>query len=524
MFYFIFIIIVLILFFLTRNDKRESDKYLITTLSFFMIDIVALIFYISKDAYYYNVLNQYFSFPKPVWDILMYSNIPQSFSLRLMNIATLFFIYFSMLFTFAFMSDMRLHHDHKIGRALILYLSVQAIFYDPLIHTKLYCLLCGNVFEADKIEMIKNVFSKITIVGNNGLLILSILLVYFANQKISSSNFFRIYAWGECVCYCGVEVAFIFVFWFAPAFLTKISRIAGYTIYQQIPLTEQSHKIYSLFPYYITLAGVAILYYLVKNLKLQQKLDNNRLYITRQIDAADTTSKTFCHYMKNEILALQSEIDLLEVGTDNMQMKQQILKDCGNLYDRLDEIHRSTKMSKLVLERTDLSQLMDVIQLHMKAKMADCKVITEYRDSVPDVMVDSDYFEQAIHNIIVNALDAMRKEEKRDNILEFQIEAVNNWVQLSISDNGVGIPKENLNKIFTPFVSSQPIKQHWGIGLSLTYKIIEVHGGKIEVTSQEHSGTTFKILRPSILQEESKEERNTDMPREQHGRRIRWII
>ena len=247
------------------------------------------------------------------------------------------------------------------------------------------------------------------------------------------------------------------------------------------------------------------------------------MYITRQIDAADTTSKTFCHYMKNEILALQSEIDLLEVGTDNMQMKQQILKDCGNLYDRLDEIHRSTKMSKLVLERTDLSQLMDVIQLHMKAKMADCKVITEYRDSVPDVMVDSDYFEQAIHNIIVNALDAMRKEEKRDNILEFQIEAVNNWVQLSISDNGVGIPKENLNKIFTPFVSSQPIKQHWGIGLSLTYKIIEVHGGKIEVTSQEHSGTTFKILLPSILQEESKEERNTDMPREQHGRRIRWI-
>ena len=523
MFYFIFIIIVLILFFLTRNDKRESDKYLIIALSFFMIDIVALILYISKDAYYYNVLNQYFSFPKPVWNILMYSNIPQFFSLRLMNIATLLFIYFSMLFTFAFMSDMRLHHDHKIGKALIVYLSVQAFFYDPWIHTKLYCLLCGNIFDADRVQMIENVFSKITIVGNNGLLILSILLVYFANQKISSSNFFRIYAWGECVCYSGVEVAFIFVFWFAPAFLTKISKVAGYTIYQQIPMTEQSHKIYSLFPYYITIAGIAILYYLVKNLKLQQKLDNNRLYITRQIDAADTTSKAFCHYMKNEILALQSEIDLLEVDTDNMQMKQQILKDCGNLYDRLDEIHRSTKMSKLVLERTDLPQLMDAIQSHMKAKLADCKVITEYRDPVPDVMVDSDYFEQAIHNIIVNALDAMRKEEKRDNILEFQIEAVNNWVQLSISDNGVGIPKENLNKIFTPFVSSQPIKQHWGIGLSLTYKIIEVHGGKIEVTSQEHSGTTFKILLPSILQEESKEERNTDMPREQHGRRIRWI-
>ncbi|MCH4191679.1 MAG: HAMP domain-containing histidine kinase [Butyrivibrio sp.] len=507
MFYFIFIIIVLILFFLTRNDRRESDKYLITVLTFFMIDIIALILYISKDAYYYNVLNQFFSFPKPVWNILMFSNIPQAFSLRMMNLATLFFIYFSMMFTFEFMSDMRLHRNHRLGRMLILYLCVQAVLYDPWVNEKMYWTLCDNVFTSGQIMQMEKLFSSVTVLGNNGLILLSIVLIFAANQKVSSSNFFRIYALGECICYTGVEVAFVFIFWFAPSFLIKISKLADYTIYQQVPLTQQSHKIYSIFPYYLTFAGAAILYYLVKNLKLQQKLDNNRLYITRQIDAADTTSKAFCHYMKNEILAIQSEIDLLEVKEDNAEMKKQLLKDCSNLYDRLDEIHRSTKMSQLVLKRTDLKQLMDEILERMQAKMKGCRIVKEYQDQVPDVMLDANYFEQAVHNIIVNALDAMEREKDRESVLNIQIEAVNNWVQMSITDNGIGIPEDSLNKIFTPFVSSQPIKQHWGIGLSLTYKIIAVHGGKIEVTSQERRRTTFKILLPSIMTPAAAEEK-----------------
>lgn len=499
LFYFIFTIIVLILFLITRNDKRGTDKYLITALSFFMLDIVALILYFSKDAYYYNVLNQYFSFPESVWNILIFSNFPQSLSIRLMNVATLLFIYFSLMFTMTFITDMRLYHDHRARNLLLLYLALQGVLYDPWVSERLYYLFCGTVFSAGQVHRIAGIIEIVTRAGNVILIAGSIVLIFIANRKVSSSNFFRIYALGESVCYASVEVAYLFVFWFAPTFLVKISKLAGYLNYQQIPLTEQGHSMYRIFPYYLTAAGIAILYFIVMDLRLQRKIDDNRLYISRQIDAADTTSKAFCHYIKNELLAIQSEIDMLEVSDENAETKQQILKECSNLYDRLDEIHRSTKMSRLTLVRTDLRTLMGSILEHMKPQLKDCRVVTSFRDSIPDVMVDPVFFEQAIQNIIVNALDAMQKESDRESVLTVQIEAVNNWVQLSVSDNGTGIPGKDLNKIFAPFVSSQPIKQHWGIGLTVTYKIIAVHGGKIEVVSQEHQGTTFKILLPSIL-------------------------
>ena len=118
-------------------------------------------------------------------------------------------------------------------------------------------------------------------------------------------------------------------------------------------------------------------------------------------------------------------------------------------------------------------------------------------------MVDEVYFEQAVHNILMNAKEAMEKCPDRDSILTLRLYSIDNWVQISITDNGTGISASNIKNIFTPFYSSAPIKKHWGIGLGLTYKIIMTHGGRIEVDSKEHEETTFRIILPSILQNES---------------------
>lgn len=103
----------------------------------------------------------------------------------------------------------------------------------------------------------------------------------------------------------------------------------------------------------------------------------------------------------------------------------------------------------------------------------------------------------------MNAKEAMEKCPDRDSILTLRLYSIDNWVQISITDNGTGISASNIKNIFTPFYSSAPIKKHWGIGLGLTYKIIMTHGGRIEVDSKEHEETTFRIILPSILQNES---------------------
>jgi two-component system, NtrC family, sensor kinase len=69
-------------------------------------------------------------------------------------------------------------------------------------------------------------------------------------------------------------------------------------------------------------------------------------------------------------------------------------------------------------------------------------------------------------------------------------------VRIEIQDNGVGIPKDVLPKIFDPFFTTKPIGQGTGMGLSISFKIIQAHGGKLLVDTERDIGTVFTILLP----------------------------
>jgi signal transduction histidine kinase len=73
---------------------------------------------------------------------------------------------------------------------------------------------------------------------------------------------------------------------------------------------------------------------------------------------------------------------------------------------------------------------------------------------------------------------------------------INDKIEIKVSDNGNGIPQNIVDKIFQPFFTTKPTGQGTGLGLSLSYDIIKVHGGEIRVESKEGEGTTFKIYLP----------------------------
>ena len=116
MFYFILIILVLVLFFMTRKDKKASDKYLSGALAAFTMAIVALVSYIARDAYYYNVVNNYFSLPKEIWKLLMFTPMPRNWIIRLMNLSVLLVIWFFVRFSMTFLSAVR--NNRKISRSM----------------------------------------------------------------------------------------------------------------------------------------------------------------------------------------------------------------------------------------------------------------------------------------------------------------------------------------------------------------------------------------------------------------------
>ena len=104
---------------------------------------------------------------------------------------------------------------------------------------------------------------------------------------------------------------------------------------------------------------------------------------------------------------------------------------------------------------------------------------------------------QLFQNLITNAIKFSRESVPR--IIDINGVKKGQFIEFSIKDNGIGIPKENRRDVFLPFKKfhSRSEGSMHGIGLSLCKKIIENHGGKISVNSQENVGTTFKFSLPA---------------------------
>jgi len=100
--------------------------------------------------------------------------------------------------------------------------------------------------------------------------------------------------------------------------------------------------------------------------------------------------------------------------------------------------------------------------------------------------------EQLFRNLISNALDAM--DGRPQKLLKFQTETYEDSCSISIVDTGCGIPEQLMKKIFTPYFTLK--KNGTGLGLAVVKKVVEEHGGKIEVKSLVEMGTTFTILIP----------------------------
>jgi len=117
---------------------------------------------------------------------------------------------------------------------------------------------------------------------------------------------------------------------------------------------------------------------------------------------------------------------------------------------------------------------------------------------LPQVLADFDKIQQILINIILNAIQAM-PEGGYLTIATSVAKGVRvrdtkkDTVRIDIKDTGIGIPKENLKKLFTPFFTTKEKGKGVGLGLSVVHGIIGKHKGKIEVESEQDVGTTFSI-------------------------------
>ncbi len=101
-------------------------------------------------------------------------------------------------------------------------------------------------------------------------------------------------------------------------------------------------------------------------------------------------------------------------------------------------------------------------------------------------------------NVYNNAFYTIAEKKKQsahgfEPVVAVQTKKTGNGVEITITDNGNGIPEKVIDKIFQPFFTTKPTGQGTGLGLSLSYDIIKAHHGEIKVTTKERSGSKFLI-------------------------------
>jgi signal transduction histidine kinase len=156
------------------------------------------------------------------------------------------------------------------------------------------------------------------------------------------------------------------------------------------------------------------------------------------------------------------------------------------------------KKNESVFSEVNLRELIDeTVQLiYREAANKDIEIVHNTGDQPFVIRSDPYQLRQVLINLLTNAIHATGS---RGNIT-LSLEAANGMVVLTVKDTGVGIPRENLEKIFEPFFSTKSPGQGTGLGLFVTHNIIKKLGGTIDVESTVGKGTKFKIRLPEYYE------------------------
>jgi len=126
-------------------------------------------------------------------------------------------------------------------------------------------------------------------------------------------------------------------------------------------------------------------------------------------------------------------------------------------------------------------------------------------DGVPEINADTGQLTQVLVNLTLNATEAMNGKGvlkfKTERCIISRTDKTEDYVCLSVSDTGCGIPDYDIPKIFDLFYTTKEVGKGTGLGLAIVYSVVNAHGGWIDVCSELDKGTTFKIYMPAIQQE-----------------------
>ena len=218
--------------------------------------------------------------------------------------------------------------------------------------------------------------------------------------------------------------------------------------------------------------------------------------------ATGRIARTIAHEVRNPLTNINLAVDqlkeeVLHNDENATHLFEMINRNSSRINQLISDLLNSTKFSELTVTKISVNDLLDetLKEANDRISLNNIEVIKNYTTGGCDVSVDKDRIKIALLNIIINAVEAMGNEEGSE--LTIETKAENKKCQVTISDNGPGLDKEALTRLFEPYFTNKPKGN--GLGLTITQNIILNHKGEISVESTKGKGVNFTISLDCVL-------------------------
>lgn len=283
-----------------------------------------------------------------------------------------------------------------------------------------------------------------------------------------------------------------------------VGVIVADNFFNNKPITDEYVELLSSFAYH---AGLAIenarLHSVIEKRAKELEEVNRRLkevqeilMRTEKLSIMGEMAATVAHEMRSPLISIGGFARLVKENLSKDDVNNERLNIIIEEVNRLERIIKDVldfvKPFKLTLSEANIEDVIkDVLNFfRMGIKRENVILTTDFNGNLPLIKVDVERLKQVLINILENAFDAIPSEGN----INVKTYVTDNFVNIDISDDGIGIKDEYINEVTKPFFTTKP--GGIGLGLSIAEKIIKEHKGNLQISKNEKRGVIFKISLP----------------------------
>ncbi|MBU4320009.1 MAG: two-component sensor histidine kinase, partial [Nitrospinae bacterium] len=241
--------------------------------------------------------------------------------------------------------------------------------------------------------------------------------------------------------------------------------------------------------------------FMVQKLREQRQMEE-KLREAEHLSGIGQLSRSIAHEIRNPLNFISLSVDHIKEkfspdGNIDAEKFHSLISNIKQEIQRLNKLVEEFldygKPLKLNLQKADIGKLLEGIIEIIWAKAEAEKInIIKDCDFLPSLNIDPDLIKTCVFNVVLNAFQAMPD----GGALTIKTEPVEGMISIIISDTGKGIPEDELPKVYEPFYTTK--RNGLGLGLAMTKRVVEEHGGKVSIHSIAGDGSTVVITLPVI--------------------------